>query len=127
MNLEYYYLEFSLFFGLVLGCLILIDYSVSFIKGLKFKLNPQFKEGEKVILDGEQAMIVKIGWQNTCFGIYSDRGYTWRYVSNTKIEGLKLEKIVDKNLHADTKEEKKQKLEKILRGESDDWNIIKTC
>ena len=72
---------------------MLKDYSVSLIKGLKFKFDSQFQEGQKVMLDGEQAMIIKIGWQVTTFGVYSPRGYTWRYVSNTKIEGLKLEKI----------------------------------
>ena len=36
------------------------------------------------------------------------------YISNNKIESLKPEKIVDKDLHADTIEEK-IKLEKILR------------
>ena len=119
MNLEEYYVEISIFLASVLGGLALKDYSVSFIKGLKFKLNSQFKEGDKVLLDGEQAMIIKIGMSTTVFGIYGRDGYTWRYISNNKIESLKLEKIVDKDLHADTMEEKKLKLEKILRGDKD--------
>ena len=120
MNFEEYYDEISIFIASVLGGLALKDYSVSFIKGLKFKLNSQFNEGDKVLLDGEQAMIIKIGMGTTVFGVYGRDGYTWRYISNTKIESLKLEKIVDKDLHADTTEEKKLKLEKILRGEKDD-------
>jgi hypothetical protein len=120
MNFEEYYVEISIFIASVLGGLALKDYSVSFIKGLKFKLNAQFNEGDKVLLDGEQAMIIKIGMGTTVFGVYGRDGYTWRYISNTKIESLKLEKIVDKDLHADTTEEKKLKLEKILRGETDD-------
>ncbi len=120
MNFEEYYVEISIFIASVLGGLALKDYSVSFIKGLKFKLNAQFNEGDKVLLDGEQAMIIKIGMGTTVFGVYGRDGYTWRYISNTKIESLKLEKIVDKDLHADTTEEKKLKLEKILRGEKDD-------
>ena len=120
MNIEEYYVEISIFIASVLGGLALKDYSVSFIKGLKFKLNAQFNEGDKVLLDGEQAMIIKIGMGTTVFGVYGRDGYTWRYISNTKIESLKLEKIVDKDLHADTTEEKKLRLEKILRGEKDD-------
>jgi len=120
MNLEQYYVEISIFLASVLGGLALKDYSVSFIKGLKFKLNSQFNEGDKVLLDGEQAMIIKIGMGTTVFGVYGKDGYTWRYISNTKIESLKLEKIVDKDLHQDSAYEKKQKLERILRGEKDD-------
>ena len=119
MNFEEYYLELSVFIASVLAGLALKDYSISFIKGLKFKLNSQFNEGEKVILDGEQAMIIKIGLGTTIFGVYGKDGYTWRYISNNKIESLKLEKIVDKDLHADTIEEKKLKLEKKLRGDKD--------
>jgi adenylosuccinate synthase len=120
MNLEQYYVEISIFLASVLGGLALKDYSVSFIKGLKFKLNSQFNEGDKVLLDGEQAMIIKIGMGTTVFGVYGKDGYTWRYISNTKIESLKLEKIVDKDLHQDSAYEKKQKLERILRGEKND-------
>ena len=120
MNIEEYYVEISIFIASVLGGLALKDYSVSFIKGLKFKLNSQFNEGDKVLLDGEHAMIIKIGIGTTVFGVYSKDGYTWRYISNTKIESLKLEKIVDKDLHADSAHEKAMKLQKILEGKEDD-------
>ncbi len=49
------------------------------------------------------------GLSETVFGIYGDDGYTWRYVPNTRIEFLKLEKIVDPELHRDTQQEKAQK------------------
>ena len=120
MNLEEYYVEISIFIASVLGGLALKDYSVSFIKGLKFNLNSQFKEGDKVLLDGEQAMIIKIGMGTTVFGVYGRDGYTWRYIINTKIETLKLEKIVDKDLHQDSAYEKAQKLKDILEGKDND-------
>jgi hypothetical protein len=120
MNIEEYYIEISIFITSVLGGLALKDYSVSFIKGLKFKLNSQFNEGDKVLLDGEQAMIIKIGMGTTVFGVYGRDGYTWRYISNTKIESLKLEKIVDKNLHVDSAHEKAMKLKNILEGKDND-------
>ena len=61
-----------------------------------------------------------IGMGTTVFGVYSKDGYTWRYISNTKIESLKLEKIVDKDLHADSAHEKAMKLQKILEGKDGD-------
>jgi len=84
--------------GILLSLMIAMwvkDFATALAKGLKFKMNPAFKEGMKVILDGKDAIIVKIGATETVFGIYSDRGYTWRYVPNEKISGLKLEKMIN--------------------------------
>ena len=75
-----------------------------------------FKEGDKVILDGQVAMIIKIGFTQTVFGVYSDDGYTWRYIPNQKIDSIKLEKVVDQDLHADSAMEKAEKLRKILEA-----------
>jgi hypothetical protein len=86
------------------------DYATSIAKGLKFKMNPAFNEGDEVLLDGEPAMIVKIGTVETVFGVYSDRGYTWRYVPNERIPYIKLEKVINKDLHLDTAEERAEKL-----------------
>ena len=86
------------------------DYATSIAKGLRFKMNPAFNEGDEVLLDGEPAMIVKIGTIETVFGVYSDRGYTWRYVPNERIPYIKLEKVINKDLHLDTAEERAKKL-----------------
>ena len=90
------------------------DYATSLAKGLKFKINPAFNEGDEVLLDGELSMIVKIGTRETVFGVYSDRGYTWRYVPNERIPYLKLEKVIKKDLHIDTDEEKAMKLKTTI-------------
>ena len=90
------------------------DFATGLAKGLKFKFDPAFNEGEEVILDGELAMIVKIGVRQTVFGVYSSRGYTWRYVPNERIPFLKLEKVIKKDLHIDSDEEKAQKLKTII-------------
>ena len=90
------------------------DYATSLAKGLKFKMNPAFNEGDEVLLDGELSMIVKIGTRETVFGVYSDKGYTWRYVPNVKIPNLKLEKIINPELHLDSEEEKAEKLQKMI-------------
>ena len=71
-------------------------------------------KGDKVILDGKDALIVKIGMRDTVFGVYSDKGYTWRYVPNVKIPNLKLEKIINPELHLDSEEEKAEKLQKMI-------------
>lgn len=64
-------------------------------KGWLFKMNDQFNEGDEVIIDGEAAIIVKMGIFYTVFGIHKKDGdYTWRYVPNEMIHTLKIEKIV---------------------------------
>ncbi len=99
----------ALFFVGVVG-LWIKDIIQSFAKGIKFKMNGAFHEGQKVILDGQEALIVKIGITETVFGVYTERGYTWRFVPNERIPFLKLEKIIDAEVHRDSKEERAQKL-----------------
>jgi hypothetical protein len=75
------------------------DFATKLSKGIAFSMNKQFQEGDKVILDGERALIVKIGITQTVFGIQKAHGdfdgdYVWRYVPNERIEFLKIEKII---------------------------------
>ena len=90
------------------------DFATGLAKGLKFKMDTAFNEGDEVLLDGELAMIVKIGARQTVFGVYSDRGYTWRYVPNERIPVLKLEKVIKKDLHVDTDEEVALKMKALI-------------
>lgn len=90
-----YYTEFIGAVITLIVALAIRDWAVSFVKGIKFKLSRAFAEGDKVIIDGQQALIVKIGFSETVFGVYGKDGYTWRYVQNERIAFLKLEKIVD--------------------------------
>jgi len=90
------------------------DFVTNLAQGLKFKMNPAFNEGDTVLLDGAEATIVKIGVGQTVFGIYSDNGYTWRYVPNTRIPILKLEKVINNEVHKDSQFEKAQKIQKML-------------
>lgn len=94
--------------------LLLKDFAMKMAKGWAFKFSKAFNEGEQVILDGEEAVIVKIGLTETIFGIYSERGYTWRYVPNERIVFLRLEKIINKDLHPDSDFDKAKKLKKLL-------------
>ena len=95
------------------------DFATGIAKGLKFKMNKSFNEGDTVILDGQDALIVKIGLSETVFGVYSDKGYTWRYVPNERIPMLKLEKVINKDLHLDTDEEKAAKLQAMIDSAQD--------
>ena len=110
IELSEYYVEFIGFLVTLIVGLSIRDWAGAFVKGAKFRFNPAFQEGDKVILDGNPALIVKIGLSETVFGVYGKDGYTWRYVPNARIEFLKLEKIVDPELHRDTQQEKAQKI-----------------
>ena len=90
------------------------DFATKIAKGMMFKMNKAFNEGDTVILDGNDALIVRIGLSETVFGVYSDRGYTWRYVPNERIPFLKLEKVINKDLHLDTESEKAEKLQSLI-------------
>ena len=74
------------------------DLAGKIAKGLSFKMNKAFNEGDEVLIDGKKAIIVKIGITQTVFGVYSPSGYTWRYVPNERISWIKLEKIVNPDL-----------------------------
>ena len=75
--------------------LVVRDLLTSFVQGALFKFNRDFSEGDEVILDNEDAYIVSIGWRYTKFGVYKEGDIlAWRYIPNTSIKGLKLEKIV---------------------------------
>ena len=75
------------------------DFAAKLAKGIMFNMNKSFQEGDKVILDGEEALIVKIGMTQTVFGVTKSEGiwdgdYVWRYVPNDRIPFLKLEKVI---------------------------------
>jgi len=72
------------------------DMLTSFVSGLLFCFNKHFNEGDEVYLDGEKAIIVKVGFRQTVFGIDNGRGYTWRFIYNHKIQNSRLEKVVIK-------------------------------
>ena len=90
------------------------DFAVKIAKGMAFKMNKAFNEGDKVIFEGQESVIVKIGLTETVFGLYGDRGYTWRYVPNERIATLKLEKVINPDLHLDTDLEKAEKLQLMI-------------
>jgi preprotein translocase subunit YajC len=79
------------------------DLATKIAKGIMFKIHSSFKEGDKVIIDGEHAVIVKIGMSYTVFAIYktnissSEVDVLWRYVSNERIAWLKIEKVINEH------------------------------
>ena len=70
------------------------DFATNIAKGLSFKRKPGFEPGDRVYLDGEKALIISIGIQETVFEIERDGITVWRYIPNTRTEYIKLEKII---------------------------------
>lgn len=70
------------------------DFATNFAKGLAFKRKPGFEPGDSVYLDGEKALIISIGIQETVFELERDGTTVWRYIPNTRTEYIKLEKII---------------------------------
>lgn len=79
--------------AIIIG-LVLKDILTSVTFGIMFYLDPQFKEGDKVYIDDEEAIIQKIGFSITIFKITETS--RWRYIKNEKIRYHKLEKQVEK-------------------------------
>ena len=90
------------------------DFAIGISKGLKFKIDPHFQEGDEVWLENEPAVILKIGMTQTIFGIVNGRGYIWRFIDNERIFEMKLEKMVSDKIHFDTDTEQSRKLREIL-------------
>ena len=70
------------------------DFATNIAKGLAFKRKPGFEPGDRVYLDGEKALIISIGIQETVFEIERDGITVWRYIPNTRTDYIKLEKII---------------------------------
>ena len=76
IELSEYYVEFIGFLLTLIVGLSIRDAATSFVKGAKFRFNPAFQEGDKVLLEGNPALIVKIGLSETVFGVYGCLLYT---------------------------------------------------
>jgi hypothetical protein len=99
MQLTEFLMPFIGMLVMVVIAFMIKDFAMKFSKGLAFSLNKQFQEGDHVLVDGERALIVKIGITQTVFGVTKDAGplegdYVWRYVPNERIAFLKIEKVI---------------------------------
>ena len=62
--------------GILISLIVAIwikDFATSLAKGFKFQMNKAFNEGDKVLLEGNEAVIIKIGISETVFGVYSEK------------------------------------------------------
>ena len=103
--------------GMLISIVIFLwfkDFASQLAKGLAFKHDPHFQEGDLVWLEDEPATIIKIGATQTIFGIVNGRGMIWRFVPNSEIHSVKLEKIVSDKIHYDSEDEEARKLKKML-------------
>lgn len=75
--------------------LMIKDLATSLVKGIYFKYDNTFNEGDRVIIDDENAVITHIGFLTTRFAIpKTDGKMVWRYVANQQLFELKIEKVV---------------------------------
>ena len=82
--------------------LMVRDFAANFMNGLKFRMHSSFNEGDTCVLDGEKAIIVKIGFYETIIQIDNGRGTVWRYLPNDRIKFYKLEKLVKESEKTDS-------------------------
>ena len=52
------------------------DFAVKIAKGMAFKMDKAFNEGDSVIFEGQDSVIVKMSFLTTVFGLYGRRGYS---------------------------------------------------
>lgn len=103
--------------GIITSVIIAIwlkDFATNAAKGWAFKSNQSFNEGDHIILDGKDAIIVKIGLSQTVFGVYTEKGYTWRYIANDRLATQKIEKIINKDLHLDSDATKGKRIKELI-------------
>lgn len=61
--------------------------------GLMFYLDKSFNEGDVVYVNGEMATIIKISLSRTIFKMQNNS--RWKYVHNSRIRYLDLEKVIE--------------------------------
>lgn len=82
----------SIGIGLILT-LVAKDLLASLVAGVSFYIDKNFREGDNVILEDEEAVIVKIGLIRTIFRM--KKNGNWYFVHNGRIKYLRLEKKVE--------------------------------
>ena len=109
-----------------LFAMALKDAAAAIVKGMMFRFNGKFKEGDVAFVDGERAIVVKIGILQSTFGITKDDGtYCWRYVNNTKIDNIRLEKILNLSLMKLPSRLEGQALDVTMTNETKEENVQK--
>lgn len=85
----------AMLFGLVVS-LWIKEIGTNFAAGMAFRADTLFKEGDRVIVDNELAVIIKVGFRYTIFALDKDTDgkKVWRVVRNDRIGDIKLEKII---------------------------------
>lgn len=82
------------------------DLITTAVSGFFFWWNKSFNEGDHVYINGEPAIINKIGLRQTVFRVMNGRGETWLFVYNHKISSMKLEKVIIPAVKKEKTEEK---------------------
>lgn len=67
------------------------------VASFRWKIKAGFEPGDSILLDGEEVIIISIGYRETVFQYTNNNGTYWRYIENKRIPLHRLEKKVDAN------------------------------
>jgi len=100
-------LQSDLMIGIIVLILLFLfkDYTVNIASGLAFKLNKDFNEGDLVLIDDKEAIIVNIGLRQTKFQFKHKNKITWKYVYNSRIPWMNISKVIYKENKGSKNEE----------------------
>jgi small-conductance mechanosensitive channel len=89
----------SNFLAIILAVIIgmmLRDIVNTVSKGLLFKLSKYFNNGDDIVYNGNDGVIINIGWKFTTIDVEEDCGKIRYYVDNSEIPKLRLGKRKEK-------------------------------
>lgn len=70
------------------------DLLTTSVNGVLFFFNSDFRVGDRVYINGQKAIIIRIGFRQTIFRIDRDDEEIWLFVFNDRIKYQSLEKII---------------------------------
>lgn len=87
--------DWSIVSTIIILSYIIKDLTIELSLGLIFFFDKDFSEGDKLIIDDQRAIILKIGMRYSVFEITKyDGTVTWMYIPNSLVKKMALEKII---------------------------------
>ncbi|URC15175.1 mechanosensitive channel [Paraglaciecola Antarctic GD virus 1] len=81
---------------LLIGSNMLKDVFTELSLGMTFYFDKVFNEGDFIYMDGEQAIIIKIGMRYSVFEVTKvDGTVTWKYIRNSLVKRISLERVME--------------------------------
>jgi small-conductance mechanosensitive channel len=77
----------------LLGSYIFKNWIVNFLEGFAVYLSKSLNVGDVVLINGDKARIIKIGFRSTIFHILKRN--TWLIIRNDRVKFMNIEKILE--------------------------------